>query len=134
MTPAKRKALYWTFKLLSVIISCAFPIWAIYDKFPMWMMTEGPTRTFGAGNILTLIVVVIIFRKSVFAFLSEKLNLKHAPPMVIWLVLLILSYILIYINNFIKDLTVVFFMGLVGCAIGTVLTYIAENKFGEKKE
>jgi Na+-driven multidrug efflux pump len=54
--------------------------------------------------------------------------------MVIWLVLLIISYVLIYINNFIKDLTVVFFMGLVGCAIGTVLTYIAENKFGEKKE
>jgi succinate-acetate transporter protein len=84
--------------------------------------------------ILSLIVMVIIFRKSVFAFLRDKLNLKHAPPLVVWLVLLILSYILLYINNFIKDLTVVFSMGLLGCAIGTVLTYIAENKYGEKKE
>lgn len=134
MTDSKRKALYWTYKLLSVIVSCAFPIWAIYDKFPVWTVTQGASRTAGAGMILSLIVMVIIFRKSVFAFLRDKLNLKHAPPLVVWLVLLILSYILLYINNFIKDLTVVFSMGLLGCAIGTVLTYIAENKYGEKKE
>ena len=35
MTEKKRKALYWTFKALSIIISCAFPILAICEKFPM---------------------------------------------------------------------------------------------------
>jgi Na+-driven multidrug efflux pump len=48
--------------------------------------------------------------------------------------MLILSYVLLYISNFIQDLTTVFWMGLVGCAIGTVLTYIAENWYGKKKE
>ena len=134
MSSKKRKALYWLFKALSVIISCALPIWAIYEKFPIWTMTHGATRSVGAGGILCLIVILIVFRKSVFNFFAEKLNLKHAPPIVIWLAMLIVSYILTYINSFINDLNTVFWMGLVGCAIGTVLTFIAENKFGEKKE
>jgi uncharacterized membrane protein len=88
----------------------------------------------GVGGILVLIVLLVIFRKSVFNFFAEKLKLKHAPPLVIWLAMLIVSYILVYINRFINDLTTVFWMGLIGCAIGTVLTFIAENRFGKKEE
>ena len=54
--------------------------------------------------------------------------------MVVWLVMLIVSYVLMYINQFIQDLTTVFWMGLIGCAIGTLITFIAENKFGKKEE
>ena len=134
MTNRKRKTLYWLYKLLSVVISCALPIWAIYEKFPVWTLTHGATRSVGAGGILVLIVLLVIFRKAVFNFLEEKLKLRHAPPIVIWLAMLIVSYILVYINSFIQDLTTVFWMGLIGCAIGTVLTFIAENRYGNKED
>lgn len=134
MTEKKRKALYWTFKVISVIVSCLLPIWAICEKFPIWKMEYGAQRTVGAGGILILIVLLVIFRKSVFNFMSDKLKLRHAPPIVAWIVMLIVAYILLYINQFIRDLTTVFWMGLIGCAIGTILTFIAENSYGKKDE
>ena len=134
MSEKNRKRKYWLFKILSVAIACALPIFAVCEHFPVWKVNHGTVRSIGAGGIICLIVLLIIFRKSVFNFLSDKLKLKHAPPMVIWIVMLIISYILMYINRFIQDLTTVFWMGLVGCAIGTVLTYIAEHFYGKKKE
>ena len=132
--PTKHKALYWLFKLLSIVASCAFPIWAIVEKFPIWSYTHGTTRAVGAGGIILLIVVLVIFRRAVFKFITSKLKLKHAPPLAIWLAMLIFSYMLVYINNFIRDLTTVFWMGLIGCAIGTVLTFVAENRYGNKEK
>lgn len=134
MSEKKRKALYWTFKILSVIISCALPIFAVCEHFPVWTTSYGTVKSIGAGTIISLVVVVIVFRKAVISFVKEKLKIEHAPPVVIWLVLLIISYVLMYIHKFLGDLNAVFWMGLVGCAIGTVLTYIAEHKFAKKKE
>lgn len=134
MSTGKRKAFYWLFKALSVIVSCALPIWAIWEKFPIWTYTYGTSRSVGVGGIIALIVLLIVFRKTVFNFISDKLKLKHAPPLVVWLVMLIISYILIYIADFVRDLNTVFCMGFIGCAIGTVLTYIAEHRFGKKEE
>lgn len=134
MTEKKRKTLYWTFKAVAVFVSCLLPIFAICEKFPIWRVEYGTNQTVGAGGILILIVLLIIFRKAVFGFLADRLNLKHAPPIFVWLVMLVVAYILTYINNFIQDLTTVFWMGLVGCAIGAVLTFIAEYKYGKKDE
>lgn len=134
MTEKKRKALYWTFKIISVIISCLLPVLAIFEKFPIWEIEYGTQRTAGVGGILISIVLLVIFRKSVFNFVSDKLKLKHAPPVVTWIVMLVVSYILLYINQFIRDLTTVFWMGLIGCAIGSILTFIAENIYGKKDE
>ena len=134
MTEKKRKRSYWLFKILSVIVSCALPIWAIWEKFPIWTYTHGTTRSVGVGGILALIVVLVVFRKAVFNFMRDKLKLRHAPPLAVWLVMLVISYILVYIGNFIRDLNTIFWMGLIGCAIGTVLTYIAEHRFGKKEE
>lgn len=134
MTEKKRKTLYWVFKVIGIIISCGLPIYAICEHFPIWTQMHGAGRTVGAGGILILIVLTIIFRKTVFNFLKDRMKLNHAPPLVIWLVMLIIAYVLTYINNFIRDLTTVFWMGLVGCAIGTVLTFVAENKYGKKDE
>jgi hypothetical protein len=117
MTEKKRKRSYWLFKILSVIVSCALPIWAIWEKFPIWTYTHGTSRSVGVGGILALIVVLVVFRKAVFNFIRDKLKLKHAPPLVVWLVMLIISYVLVYIGNFIKDLNTIFWMGLIGCAI-----------------
>jgi cadmium resistance protein CadD (predicted permease) len=108
-------------------------MYAVWDHFPIWTENHGTVRSIGAGGIICLIVLVVIFRKAVFNFLKDKAKINHAPPVVGWLVMLIISYVLLYISNFIQDLTTVFWMGLVGCAIGTVLTWIAENKYGKKE-
>lgn len=134
MTEKKRKTLYWVFKIIGIVVSCLLPIWAICEKFPLWTVEYGTNKTVGAGGILILIVMLVIFRKTVFNFISDRLKLKHAPPLVVWLVMLVIAYVLTYINNFIQDLTTVFWMGLIGCAIGTVLTFIAENSYGKKDE
>ena len=129
----KDKALYWVFKTLSIVISCALPIWTICEKFPLWKQEYGVGRSLGAGVILIMIVVLFIVGKTVFEYIVEKAKLRHAPPLVVWLILLVVAYILLYISDFIRDLTVVFWMGLLGCAIGTVLTYIAESRYGKKE-
>lgn len=133
-TDRKRKTLYLAFKALGVIISCFFPIWAICEKFPLWTETYGTGRSIGVGAILILFVTTIIFRKAVFKYITEKLKLNHAPPITIWLVLLIISYILIFIGNFLRDLTTILWMGILGCGLGTVLTYVGENFFGDKED
>jgi amino acid transporter len=132
MTEKKRKALYWAFKLAGIIVSCSLPLWAILERFPLWTYTYGTVRSVGVGLILSLIVLLIIFRRTVFDFMRDKLNLKHAPPLVVWLVMLVVSYVLVYIGNFMRDLTTVLWMGLIGCAIGTFLTYISERCGKEK--
>lgn len=133
MEATKRKRLYWLFKILSVLVSIALPIWAIVDKFPLISVKEGAGKTIGFGAILILIVIVIVFRKAVFEFIAEKLDIKHAPPLVIWLVLIVISYVLLYLGNLMHEMSIVFWMGFIGCAIGNVLTYISQ-RFAEPKE
>ena len=130
----QNKIFYWIFKVASVIISCIFPVWAICSKFPLWTEGYGAGRSVGTGIILMMIVFVIICRKTVFSFLGEKLKLKHAPPVVIWIILLIVSYILLLLANFLQDLIIVLWMGLIGCALGTVVTYIGDQFFIDKEE
>ena len=134
MSEKKRKVTYWILKVLSVLISCGLPIYAVCEHFPLWTVSYGTSRTVGAGAIISLVIVVIVFRKSVFEFMRDKMNLRHAPPLAVWIIMLIISYVLLYINQFICDLTTVFWFGLVGCAIGTALTFVAETFFGKKRE
>lgn len=134
MTEKKRKTLYWVFKLSGIFISCLLPIWAICERYPLWTETHGVSQSIGAGGILAIIVLVVIFRKTVFNFIRDRLHLRHAPPLLIWLVMLIISYVLMYLARFLQDMTTIFWMGLIGCAIGTFLTFIAENAFGRKKK
>lgn len=128
MTEKKRKILYWVFKLASILISCALPVWAICEKFPIWTEKHGTTHSIGIGFVLIIIVVLIVFRRTVFDYIKDRFDLKHAPPLMIWLVMLVISYIFIYLGEVMRDMTTVLWMGLIGCAIGTVLTYIS-NKF-----
>ena len=131
MTDQKRKRLYWLLKITSIIVSCALPIWAICEKFPLWVDSHGTGRSIGAGVILIAIVLLIIFRKTVFDFIRDRLNLQHAPPLMVWLVMLVVAYILIYIGEFMRDMTTVLWMGFIGCVLGTLLTYFSD-KFKEK--
>ena len=127
MTEQKSKILFWVFKIAGIVVSCALPIWAICERFPLWTEEHGAGRSIGVGVILIAIVLLIIFRKTVFDFITDRLNLKYAPPLVIWVAMLIVSYILVYIGEVMRDMTTVFWMGFIGCAIGNVLTYISER-------
>ena len=133
MTERKRKVLYWLFRILGIVVSCALPIIAILVKFPIWKESQGTGRTIGIGAILIGFVLLVIFRSTVFSFIAEKLDIKHAPPLVVWPILLLISYILIFIGNVIADMTTVFWMGFIGCAIGTLLTWLSD-KYADKKE
>ena len=128
MTEKKRKILFWVFKLASIVISCALPIWAISEKFPIWTEKHGTTHSFGIGFVLIIIVILVVFRRTVFDFIKDRFDLKHAPPLLVWLVMIVVSYIFIYLGEVMRDMTTVLWMGLIGCAIGTALTYIS-NKF-----
>ena len=127
MSEKKRKSLYLALKLISIIISCAFPIWGICEKFPIWTESHGTARTTGVGVILICFVLLIVFRRMVFRLIRDKFKLHHAPPLGVWIVLLIISYILVYIGEVMKDMTTVFWLGFIGCCIGTFLTFIAEQ-------
>lgn len=133
-TEKKRKIKYAILKILSVLISCGLPIYAVYEHFPLWTVSYGKSHSIGAGGIICLIIIVVVFRKAVFQYLRDKLNLRHAPPLAVWLIMLVVSYVLLYINQFIRDLTTVFWFGLIGCAIGTFMTFIAENRYGKKED
>ncbi len=128
MEKSKRnKILRYLLKTGSVVVSCFFPIWAICEKFPIWTEGYGTGRSVGVGAILMCAVFLIIFRKTVIAALKDKLKLDHAPPITIWLVMLLVSYILLFIANFLRDLTTVLWMGVIGCAIGNLLTMASER-------
>lgn len=132
MTEKKRKIWYWGLKSAGVVSSCLFPLFAIYEHFPMWVETSGAGKSLGSGLIIGAMVLIAVFRKTVFSYLGEKLKGKNAPPITIWIVLLISAYLLAYINSFLLDLITVLWMGLLGCGIGTGMNAIADNKFGGK--
>lgn len=134
MTEKKRKTWHWIFKIASLVVSCALPLYAVYEHFPYWQYEYGATRSLGSGLIISAMVLVVIFRKTVFSYISEKLKGKNAPPVTIWITLLVVTYILVYINAFLLDLTNVLWMGLIGCVIGNALNYIADNKLGGNNE
>ena len=129
MTAQKRNILYWSLKIAGLIVSCALPIWAICERFPLWAEAHGAGRSAGVGLILIGIVLLVIFRRTVFSFLKAHLNLQHAPPITVWVVLLIASYIFVYIGETMRDMTTVFWMGLIGCGIGNILTFVSD-RFG----
>jgi ABC-type xylose transport system permease subunit len=134
MSEKHRKLKYLLFKLASVLVSCALPIFAVCEHFPVWTTVYGTSRSLGAGAVICLIIIATVFRRSVFQFMRDKMKLRHAPPLAVWLIMLTASYVLLYISRFLSDLTTVFWFGLVGCAIGTVLTFIAENRYGKKED
>ena len=134
MSERKRNSLYWLFKCLGVAVACALPGWAIWERYPLWKVTHGTSSSIGAGGILILIVVFIVFKKSIFNFFRDRLKLQHAPPLAVWVVMLIMSYVLLFISRFLYDMVNIFWMGFIGCAIGTLLTFIAENRYGKENE
>ena len=134
MSEKNRKIWYGAFKVMSILVSCLCPIYAVYEHFPFWIAKTGTPRAVGSGLIISLIVIALVFRKTVFDYIKKKAKLENAPPLLVWLVLIIITYVLEYISVFLSDLSVVLWRGFVGCLIGSGLTYIAESRFGKKEE
>ena len=127
MTTTKRKKAYWVLKLLSIFVACIFPIWGILEQFPIWQECSGTNRAIGAGTILIAAVILIVFRRTVFKFLSDKLNLTHAPPLMIWLFLILLTWCIMWLSSIMENMLNIYILGFVGCLIGNVLTFIGEH-------
>lgn len=123
----KRALLYWLFKVASVLVSVALPILAVLEKYPLWKEEHGVIRSVGSGGIMIIVVVLVVFRRTVFDFIRDHLSLKHAPPITVWIVMICVTHLLVFIGEVMRDMSIVFWMGLLGCAIGTILTYISER-------
>lgn len=132
--PTKNNLLYWLLKGVGIIISALLPIWVVFEKFPLWAETHGTGKTIGMGGLIGATILIVIFRKTVIGYLKEKLNLNHTPPLMMWIVSLIVTYTLIYIIKFLYDLALVLWMGLLGSVIGTLFTFAAEILFGNERE
>lgn len=55
MTEKKRKSLFWIFKIAGILISLAFPIFAVYERFPILVNEEGILRT----NVMLDMITVL---------------------------------------------------------------------------
>ena len=127
MRTSKRLTTYWILKVLSIVVACALPIWGILEQFPIWKTSNGTNRAVGAGMILIAAVILIVFRRAVFKFFSEKLKLTHAPPLMIWLCLILLTWCIMWLSSIMEDMMNIYILGFIGCLIGNVLTFIGEH-------
>lgn len=132
MTQKKRNMFYWLFKLASIAVACTLPLWGVFEKFPLWVDDYGTGRSLGVGGIIGIIVLLVVFRRTIFNFLKDKWKMKYAPPITVWVIMILISYMLMFVSKFLHDITTVFWMGLIGSAMGAVLTFVGENFFGEE--
>ena len=130
--PTKSKIFYGLCKWGGTGISALMPLWVVFDKFPLWVETNGVGRSLGTGGIIGIIIALIIFRDSVIGYIKEKFKIGHAPKLTWWIAGLIIVYGLLYIVKFLTDLAMVLWMGLFGSIIGTILTFAGEILFGEE--
>ena len=128
----KSKLFYWLLKGGGIGVSAALPLWVVLEKFPLWVETHGVGRSIGTGGIIGIIVVLVIFRKTVMGYVKEKFKLSHTPPITVWIVCLVITYGLMFLVKFLYDLSLVLWMGLLGSIIGTLLTFAGETIFGEE--
>ena len=130
--PTKSNIFYWLLKGGGIGISAAMPLWVVLEKFPLWVETHGTGRSVGAGGIIGIIIVLVIFRKTIIGYFKEKFKVSHTPPMAVWIVCLAITYGLMFMVKFLYDLSIVLWMGLIGSVIGAILTFAGEAFFGEE--
>ena len=127
---SKRNMVYWLCKVASVFVACALPLWGVMEKFPIWAYDYGTGRSLGVGGIIGILVLLVVFRRTIFNFLKDKWKMKYAPPITIWVIMILISYMLMFVSKFLYDITTVFWMGLIGSAMGAMFTFVGENFFG----
>ena len=124
---------YWICTVLSFAFSAGLPVVAIGQKFPIWNQTVSPAYTIGVGGVLTIIVCLVVFRKTLVPALMAKLGITSIPPVVIWVSALIVAEIVAKINTFMTDIKAVIFAGLAGAAFGWAFS-LAAAYFNKKSK
>lgn len=132
--PTKNKIFNGILKWGGVGVSAAFPLWAVIEKFPLWVETHGVGRSIGTGGIIGGIIALVIFRDAIVAYFKEKFKNIHTPKITWWIVALIITYVLLYICKFLSDLSLILWMGLLGSVIGTLMTVAGDTIFGEEEK
>ncbi len=125
--PSKLK--YYIFRIAAIVVAIAMPVWAIIEKFPIWINTQGTYRTAGASVCMILIVVFFTFRSTILSILKEKNWFKHAPPVAWWIGFTLVSIVLAELSKVMNDFKIIGIAGIIGCLIGTGLNYIAVSRF-----
>jgi hypothetical protein len=123
----KDKILYWALRLLGIFISGCLPISAVIEHFPLWIEHKGAGRTIWVGTLLILIIVAVIFRKTVINYIRERFKTRTYPPVMGWVAMLCIAYVLRFINDFIMDMTSIFWMGLIGGLLGSLCLWFADR-------
>jgi hypothetical protein len=93
MTEKKRKTLYWVFKLLGILISCALPIWAICERFPIWTEKHDAGYSIGVGAILILVVLLVVL------FSSVAIGFADGVAAIASLVAVAIYYVALYLTR-----------------------------------
>ena len=130
--PTKSNVFYWLLKGSGIGISAALPLWAVFNKFPLWAENYGVGKSLGTGGISGIIIALIIFRDTVIGYIKEKFKIGHAPKLTWWIAGLIIVYGLLYIVKFLSDLALVMWLGLFGSIVGALLTFAGEIFFSEE--
>ncbi len=123
----KRRLKLLSFKGAGIVTSVALPVWAIIERFPILKAESGTGRMLGIGGLMTAVVLLITFKRTVFDYIKEKTGIRHAPPFAVWSALLIASFAVGVLADAMAELRAVFVAGAVGSGIGTVLSIIGDN-------
>ena len=140
MTP---KVKYWILQIAAFLAAVIPPVWAVCEKLPVWKARYGAARTFWFGIAVVLIVLLVVFRKTLLVLvrswtdvlvdrIKEKTGIVHVPPMLslvlTWATALIVVVALIPVVSglyvILVDLKGIFMAGLVGAGLGWLLSAV----------
>lgn len=116
------------------VVSIAVPAWAIFEKLPIWTRHDGIKNSIGVGGVLILIITILTLRKTIFNYFKEKLKLKTAPPLFMWISLFIIVLVISAIGTIISDLKTICIAGIIGSGAGSLMIFFANNIEEKMKE
>lgn len=128
MTSKAEKAKRWTarcLRLLAYVSFLAFPVWAVLDKFPLWVDKSGAAAAIGAGGVLIGIILAWTLRNALAAWLQKLLGGFAWSQSKFWCGGTVILLILNAVGGIVADLLVVWIAGCIGMAVGTALLLIA---------
>ena len=123
MRKPSNKTVYWILQIASFVFSAGFPIVVVLQKFPIFAKKTGETNSIGLGLVITLVILCVTFRKTIFATIKKALGITSVPPVVGWSVALAILFGLSKLVTILIDLQVVCFAGLTGSAIGMACSF-----------
>lgn len=115
----------WMFDILGIICCIVPPAACTCAYFPLWRETVGDWQMVGGAAVILSIIAFIVLSKYV------KMRFKTPSPVVIALALWLSSEVVCKIINQLRVITLWMF---IGCAVGAVFFWLADQteKKGER--